>query len=39
MAWSHFLDFHTARAKYIDAFFTVIDWNAVNARLHKALGK
>lgn len=36
---AYFLDFQTARAKYIDAFFNVIDWNAVNARLHKALGK
>jgi len=36
---AYFLDFQTARAKYIDAFMTVIDWNAVNARLHKATGK
>ncbi len=36
---AYFLDFQTARAKYIDAFFSVIDWDAVNARLHKATGK
>lgn len=30
---AYFLDFQTARAKYIDAFFQVIDWDAVNARL------
>jgi len=36
---AYFLDFQTARAKYIDAFFHTIDWNAVNARLHKATGK
>jgi len=36
---AYFLDFHTARAKYIDAFMTTIDWHAVNARLHKATGK
>lgn len=36
---AYFLDFQTARAKYIDAYLHSIDWNAVNARLHKALGK
>ncbi len=36
---AYFLDFQTARAKYIDAFFNVIDWDAVNGRLHKGLGK
>lgn len=29
---AYYLDFQTARAKYIDAYFQVIDWNAVNAR-------
>jgi Fe-Mn family superoxide dismutase len=36
---AYFLDFQTARAKYIDAYLNSIDWNAVNARLHKGLGK
>lgn len=36
---AYFLDFQTARAKYIDAYLNVIDWDAVNARLHKGLGK
>jgi Fe-Mn family superoxide dismutase len=35
---AYYLDFHTARAKYIDAWFSAIDWNAVNARLGKAKG-
>jgi Fe-Mn family superoxide dismutase len=30
---AYFLDFQTARAKYIDAWFQCIDWNAVNTRL------
>lgn len=30
---AYFLDFQTARAKYIDATLQVIDWDAVNARL------
>ena len=33
---AYFLDFQTARAKYIDAYFNCIDWDAVNARLAKA---
>ena len=33
---AYFLDFQTARAKYIDAYMHSIDWNAVNARLAKA---
>lgn len=33
---AYYLDFQTARAKYIDAWFQVIDWNAVNARIAKA---
>lgn len=33
---AYFLDFQTARAKYIDAWLQCIDWNAVNARLAKA---
>jgi Fe-Mn family superoxide dismutase len=32
---AYFLDFSTARAKYIDAYMQVIDWEAVNARLAK----
>jgi Fe-Mn family superoxide dismutase len=36
---AYFLDFQTARAKYIDAYLNVIDWDAVNARLHKGLKK
>lgn len=32
---AYYLDFQTARAKYIDAFLQVIDWDAVNARLKK----
>jgi Fe-Mn family superoxide dismutase len=30
---AYYLDFQTARAKYIDAWFECIDWEAVNARL------
>lgn len=30
---AYFLDFQTARAKYIDAWFQVVDWDAVNRRL------
>ena len=33
---AYWLDFQTARAKYIDAFFQVIDWDAVNANLKVA---
>jgi Fe-Mn family superoxide dismutase len=36
---AYFLDFQTARAKYIDAYLKSINWDAVNGRLHKALGK
>lgn len=32
---AYFLDFQTARMKYIEAFMQVIDWDAVNARLPK----
>lgn len=32
---AYYLDFGTARAKYIDAYLQTIDWNAVNARLQK----
>jgi Fe-Mn family superoxide dismutase len=32
---AYFLDFQTARMKYIDAYAEVIDWAAVNARLPK----
>ncbi|MEJ5171480.1 MAG: superoxide dismutase [Fimbriimonadales bacterium] len=34
---AYYLDFQTARAKYIDAYLQVIDWDAVNARLKAAL--
>lgn len=30
---AYFLDFQTARMKYIEAYVQVIDWDAVNARL------
>jgi superoxide dismutase, Fe-Mn family len=30
---AYYLDFQTARAKYIDAWLNCIDWSAVNARL------
>lgn len=30
---AYYFDFQTGRAKYIDAFFNVIDWDAVNANL------
>ena len=33
---AYYFDFQTARAKYIDAFLQVIDWDAVNANLATA---
>ncbi len=33
---AYYLDFSTARAKYIDAYMQVIDWDAVNKRLAAA---
>ena len=33
---AYFIDFGRARAKYIDAFFKVVDWDAVNANLKVA---
>lgn len=33
---AYYLDFQTARMKYIDAYMQVIDWDAVNARLARA---
>ncbi|MBS1719330.1 MAG: superoxide dismutase [Armatimonadetes bacterium] len=33
---AYYLDFQTARAKYIDAYMQVIDWDAVNARIAAA---
>jgi Fe-Mn family superoxide dismutase len=33
---AYFLDFQTARAKYIDAWLSAVDWDAVNARLARA---
>jgi Fe-Mn family superoxide dismutase len=35
---AYYLDFQTARAKYIDAWFQCIDWEAVNSRLAVAQG-
>ena len=32
---AYYLDFQTARPKYIEAFMQVIDWDAVNARVPK----
>ncbi|MCX7925907.1 MAG: superoxide dismutase [Fimbriimonadales bacterium] len=34
---AYYLDFQTARARYIDAFLQAIDWNVVNARYEAAL--
>ena len=34
---AYYLDFQTNRGAYIDAFFQVIDWDAVNARLEKIM--
>lgn len=33
---AYYLDFQTARAKYIDAYMQVIDWDSVNKRLASA---
>jgi Fe-Mn family superoxide dismutase len=33
---AYYLDFKTARAKYIDAWLSCVDWGAVNKRLAKA---
>jgi superoxide dismutase, Fe-Mn family len=33
---AYYLDFQTARAKYIDAWLQVIDWSAVNKRIARA---
>jgi len=33
---AYYLDFQVARAKYLDAYAQVIDWDAANARLAKA---
>lgn len=33
---AYYLDFQTARAKYIDAFLQVVDWDSVNRLLAKA---
>ena len=33
---AYFIDFGSRRAEYIDAFFKVIDWDAVNANLRVA---
>ena len=32
---AYYLDFQTARPKYIEAFLQVVDWDAVNARVPK----
>lgn len=34
---AYWIDFGRARAKYIDAFFDNLDWNAVNQNLERAL--
>lgn len=34
---AYYLDFQTNRGAYIDAFFQVIDWDTVNARLEKVM--
>lgn len=34
---AYWLDYGRARAKYIEAFFNNLDWNAVNANLERAL--
>jgi Fe-Mn family superoxide dismutase len=34
---AYYLDFQTARAKYIDAYLQVIDWDAVNSKLAAAV--
>lgn len=36
---AYYIDFGTARAKYIDAWLQVVDWDAVNRRLSAARGK
>jgi superoxide dismutase, Fe-Mn family len=36
---AYYLDFQTARAKYIDAWLQVIDWDAVNRRLARGRGR
>lgn len=32
---AYFVDYATARKKYIDAFFSNIDWNEINGRIEK----
>jgi len=34
---AYYLDFQTARAKYIEAYLQVIDWDAANARLNNSI--
>ena len=34
---AYYLDYKNDRAKYLDAFFHVVDWNAVNERLERLL--
>ena len=34
---AYYLDFQTARARYIDAFIQAIDWTVVNRRYEEAL--
>jgi Fe-Mn family superoxide dismutase len=34
---AYYLDFQTARAKYIDAYLQVLDWDAANARLKASI--
>ncbi len=37
--WEHayYLDYKNARAKFVDAFWNIVNWNVVNERLEKLL--
>jgi len=35
----HFGENKNDRAKYLDAFYHIVNWSAVDARLEKLLGK
>ena len=35
---AYYLDYRNDRAKFVDAFFHIVDWNAVGKRLEGALG-
>ena len=36
---AYYLDYKNDRAKYLDAFYHIVNWSAVDARLEKLLGK